>query len=282
MRDRQRDEENRVRAGLEITENQRKTKEASDLEKERNLQEQKVAQTQAADFQRQQIIQSQVAKGTNYIDAIRNGLMAVPLPNVKDTSEVLATLDKVAKPPERYGAATMQAGDKTLFGQTNNEGRFFPISTGPQPPKPAVRLQTSDTAPYQYVTTPVTSSTNVLNTLPPDLQTNAFNKASMASIPSSPQPSGPQPPASAPIVPNAPPAAPDNFSPSFALSQAQSAPPQPDDSTTAPTPAAAPADSSAASPPKQFKDKTGTVWSYTGTAADPTSDRDPNNWQPAQ
>ena len=43
--------------------------------------------------------------------------------------------------------------------------------------------------------------------------------------------------------------------------------------------AQSPAGGTAATPAKQFTDKSGTVYNYTGTSDDPTSDKDPSHWQ---
>lgn len=277
-------EVNARNASIREEDNKRKEQEAQDLADKRKqdaadskLKSQDEISRRAADFQRQQIIQAQVAKGTNYIDAVRNGLQAVPLPSTKDTVEVFSALDKLGKPPERYGAATMNLGGETIYGQTNNAGLFRPISA-PRPPKDGqVKLQVAANGNAEdYINSPIVASTNVLNTLPDDLRTNQFNSASMASI--APRPTSTiSPPDNAPaVVPyNTP-----TFRQGFLNAAQQASLPAPVDQSNSLPPApvaAAPAVTS-----RQFKDGSGTVWTYVGSAADPTTDKNPSSWQPSQ
>lgn len=281
VRDRLALERQRQDVAQATIDNQRKQAEAIDLAQKRKFEAQQSAETRASDLARQKLMTSLVAKGTNNIDALWEAAKVVPFQKVSDQLAVETAHEKANAPAPQFGAATMNLGGETVYGQTNNSGRFFPIKT-PTPAKegsiPIITGLNNGGEPT-IKNIPRNLSTNLINVLPPELQTNEFNQASMASQPPRPDStisSSTPPPDNAPI---------DN-TPSIRqgfLNAAQSAMPAPvDNSNSLPsTPAPQPASSTTVAP-RQFKDGSGTIWSYVGSAADPTQDTNPASWQPAQ
>lgn len=231
----------------------------------------------AIDFARQNVVKSLIAKGTNNVNAWWEAGKIIPFSKISDQIAVENAHEKANIPTPRFGAAQMDIGGKTVYGQTNNAGRFFQISP-PIPKDPTVEVQNGEDANSKpvYQKVPASRVPAVIATLPPEARTNQFNVSAMASLPPAPTPSGgvsnptPIPAVTAPATP-----APDTTTPIPANPTVS-----PDLTGGASAAVTAPAVSTA--PAKQFKDKTGTVWSYVGTATDPSTDRNPSSWQPAQ
>lgn len=245
------------------------------------------ALVKANDFARNQIYQNSLKSGKDSISAFHDAVQLYPLPKASDQLAVEDAYQKHISPAPHFGAAQMDVGGNTVFGQTNNAGRFFPIgSKTPVDPNIKVQIGQDDNSKPIYQTVPTSRVPAVIATLPPEARTNQFNLSALAGIRTKPSASvsvtPPSPvddsippeddssPSPAPI-PDNPTISPDS-TPSFFGQATQAVANSPTAPTPTPTAAITP----------QFKDKTGTVWTYIGNAADPTTDKNPASWQSSQ
>lgn len=154
--------------------------------------------SKANDLKRLKMVTDMVAKGTNTLNALWEVSKTVPFSKISDQialEKAHSEAQIAPKPPERYGTTsiTNNSGER-IFGQTNNANQFTPISTPRMPAEKTTDLITkidSDGSPI-LKSVSRSLSTNLLNTLPENLKTNEFNRASMAANSTGTEPASPR------------------------------------------------------------------------------------------